>query len=109
MRLNRRASATTAMRRPRRAARRSAQARNVPLPLLFQQAHAAWISRLRSSPDPALVMWPRWRRSAELSSRGTSPRNALTWPACVNRSTSSSVARNVSATTGPTPGTVCSR
>ena len=31
MRLNRRASATTAMRRPRRPARRSAQARNVPL------------------------------------------------------------------------------
>lgn len=32
MRLNRRAKATTAMRRPRRAARRSPHARNVPLP-----------------------------------------------------------------------------
>ena len=34
---------------------------------------------------PAFVMWPRCRRSAELSSRGTSPIAALTWPALANR------------------------
>ncbi len=50
-------------------------------------------------------MCPRWRRSAELSSRGTSPIAALTWPADEKRATSSTNARNVSATTGPTPGT----
>ena len=53
---------------------------SVPLPVLRQHAHAAWTSRLRSSRGPALVMCPRCRRSAELSSRGTSPIAALTWP-----------------------------
>ena len=46
---------------------------------------------------------------AELASRGTSPIAALTWPAEEKRATSSTNARNVSATTGPTPWTLCNR
>ena len=54
-------------------------------------------------------MWPWWRRSAELRSRGTSPSAALTCAAEGNRLTSSTNARKLTATTGPMPGTVCSR
>ena len=81
---------------PRAQASRSADCR--------QHTHAACTNRLRSSRGPAFVMCPRCRRSAELSSRGTSPIAALTWPASANRSASSTNARNVSATIGPTPG-----
>ena len=56
MRLKRRAKATTAIRRPRRPASRSAQARRVALPPARQQTHAACTRSARSSPGPALVM-----------------------------------------------------
>ena len=69
------------MRRPRRAASRSTQARSVPLRRLRQHAHAACTSRLRSSRGPAFVMCPRCRRSAELSSRGTKPERRADLPA----------------------------
>ena len=54
-------------------------------------------------------MCPRCRRSAELSSRGTNPIAALTWPACAKRSWRSTKARNVVATIRPIPGTLRSR
>ena len=103
------ASPTTATRRPRRSATRSTQARNVPLRVLRQQAQPACTSRLRSSRGPAFVMWPRWRRAAELSSRGpTRSRHSPGWRSR-SASMSSTKVRNVSATIGPTPGTVCKR
>ena len=52
MRLKRRAKATTAIRRPRRPASRSAQARRVALPPARQQTHAACTRSARSSPAP---------------------------------------------------------
>jgi hypothetical protein len=52
---------------------------------------------------------PRRWRSPELCSRGTRPRYAATWPGRANRVTSSSVATNATAVTGPTPGVVASR
>ena len=90
-------------------ARRATQALSVPLLGWRQQTHAACISRLRSSRGPAFVMCPRCRRSAELSSRGTRPIAALTWPAWANRSWRSTKARNVVATIRPMPGTLRSR
>src|SRR5205814_2781647 len=52
IRLSRRAKATTAIRRPRRAARCSAHACSVPLVLLRQHAHAACTKSPRSSFGP---------------------------------------------------------
>ncbi len=40
---------------------------------LRQQAHAACTADCAARAGPAFVMCPRWRRSAELSSRGTKP------------------------------------
>ena len=71
------------MRFPRRAARRSAQCAQ------RRRARRCGCAN-RSTPlesascgpraGPTLVMWPRWRRSPELSSRGTSPSAATDVP-----------------------------
>ncbi len=66
----------------------------------------AWTHRARGRPGPAFVIDPRCRRSAELASRGTNPREAVARPASGNRPIWSSVARSLSAVTGPTPGAV---
>ena len=68
-----------AIRRPRRAASACAHVRNAaPAGLRPRQMpQLACTSSARNSPGPTFVMAPRWRRSAELSSDGTKPRNAL--------------------------------
>ena len=73
---NRRARATVAMREPRRLARRSVHARKPAASARRDRsaAHAAWTNNQRMRGLPALVMWPRRRRSAELFSLGTRPR-----------------------------------
>ena len=74
--VNRRARATVAMRDPRRFASCSAQARRPAASARRERsaAHAAWTNNQRMRGLPALVMWPRRRRSAELASLGTKPR-----------------------------------
>jgi SRSO17 transposase len=54
--------ATTAMRRPRRAARRWTQACNAIAPPrpLRQMCQLAWTNRARGRPGPAFVIAPRW-------------------------------------------------
>ena len=72
----RRARATVAMRRPRRLASCSAHARK-PAPSARRDrsaAQAACTNNQRIRGLPALVMWPRRWRSAELCSLGTKPR-----------------------------------
>ena len=55
-------------------------------------------------------MWPLCCRSAELSSLGTRPTNALARAASPPKRAGASItAWNVRATTGPTPGAVISR
>ena len=110
MRASRRARATIAIRRPRRAASCSTHACNAVRRRRCRQiVHAPWTSRVRTLDGPTLVIPPCRRRPPELSSRGTTPRYALTALASANRVTSSSAARKVSAVIGPTPGTVISR
>ena len=58
--------------------------------------------------SPVLVMRPRGWRSPELCSLGTRPRYALTWSALAKRVTSSRVATNAAAVTGPIVGAVVS-
>ncbi len=98
-----------AIRRPRRAASACAHVRNAaPAGLRPRQMpQLACTSSARNSPGPTFVMAPRWRRSAELSSDGTKPRNALARAASPpKRAGVSSTAAKVSATIGPTPGAV---
>ena len=105
MRARRRASATTAMRRPRRAARRSTHACNAARPWRWRHTtHAAWTSNARTGPGPAFVIAPFRCRVPELSSRGTRPRNAVAALASRKRSQLSSAARYVTAVIGPMPG-----
>ena len=72
----RRAKATTAMKRPRRAARRSVQAHRATVVgcRTRRMDTAAWTNSERTRGGPALVMRPRRWPSPELHSRGTSPR-----------------------------------
>ena len=64
-----------AIRRPRRAASACTHVRNAaPAGLRPRQMpQLACTSSARNSPGPTLVIDPRWRRSAELSSDGTKP------------------------------------
>ena len=100
------------MRRPRRAANACAHARSsAPTALRPRQiVQLACTNKARRSDGPAFVMCPFRRRSAELSSDGTRPRNALARAASPpKRAGSSSTAAKVNATTGPTPGAVMRR
>ena len=75
---SRRASATAAIRFPRRAAILSAQVLRARVSLLFDlmMRHAASTIRERILELPALVIRPMRRLSPELLSPGTSPRKA---------------------------------
>lgn len=76
----RRAKPTTAMRLPRRAATRNAQALSeaAARALLRTTLHATSTSSDRARELPALVIRPRRFDSPELYSRGTNPRKART-------------------------------
>ncbi len=86
MRLRRRARATTAIRLPAATGQSLDPRAQRPTRLYCANTpRRLGPGDCAARAGPAFVMWPRCRRSAELSSRGTSPIAALTWPADAKR------------------------
>jgi transposase len=104
-----RASATIAIRLPRRFSISCAQRTIGSFGRQRRATQQAWTSTHRILADPALVIAVVRFRSPLECSPGTRPRYDSSCRALAKRSTSSSVAANLIAVTGPTPGTVIRR